>query len=174
MFLRTSWKVQNTANLRLLKRKLFLFLPKRVAGSIHRVLQKSDFGRALASGSGIEELMDDLGHALADARGTMRMLGGGNPAHIPAVQEVWRHRMSDLLADGSAYDRMLANYDPPAGNTAFRDAVAGLLEREYGWPVTRENVVVTAGGQTAFFYLFNLLAGQFAEKKTHYPAPSRT
>jgi valine--pyruvate aminotransferase len=129
------------------------------------VLQKSEFGRALASGSGIEELMDDLGHALADAHGTMRMLGGGNPAHIPAVQEVWRHRMSDLLADGGAYDRMLANYDPPAGNTAFRDAVAGLLEREYGWPVTRENVVVTAGGQTAFFYLFNLLAGQFAEEK---------
>ncbi len=60
---------------------------------------------------------------------------------------------------------MLANYDPPAGNTAFRDAVAGLLAREYGWPVTRENVVVTAGGQTAFFYLFNLLAGQFAEEK---------
>lgn len=124
---------------------------------------KSVFGERLASGSGIEELMDDLGHALAGAHGPMRMLGGGNPAHIPEVQAVWRRRMAELLDDGNAFERMLGNYDPPVGNTAFLQAVAKLLRGQFGWPLTAENVAVTTGGQTAFFFLFNLLAGPMAD-----------
>jgi valine--pyruvate aminotransferase len=70
--------------------------------------------------------------------------------------------MQDLLADGNAFDRMLGNYDPPQGNPPFREAVAQLLRREYGWEVGPEHIAVTSGGQTAFFYLFNLLAGEFS------------
>jgi valine--pyruvate aminotransferase len=127
------------------------------------VLDKSEFALRLASGSGIEELMEDLGRAMAGSHGEMRMLGGGNPAPIPEIQALWRQRMQELLADQGAFDRMLGNYDPPAGNAAFLDAVAGLLRREFGWDLTRENIAITAGGQTAFFFLFNLLAGRFGE-----------
>jgi valine--pyruvate aminotransferase len=38
--------------------------------------------------------------------------------------------------------------------------LAGLLQRTYGWDITADHLAVTAGGQTAFFYLFNLLAGE--------------
>ncbi len=103
--------------------------------------------------------MEDLGRAMAGAHGPVRMLGGGNPAHIPEIQAIWRSRMLEMLADGAAFDRMLGNYDPPAGHPGFLDSVAALLHREFGWPVTRENVALTAGGQTAFFFLFNMLAG---------------
>ncbi len=129
------------------------------------VLDKSEFALKLASGSGIEELMEDLGRAMAGSHGTMRMLGGGNPAPIPEMQALWRQRMQELLADQSAFDRMLGNYDPPGGSAAFLDAVADLLRREFGWNLTRENIAITAGGQTAFFFLFNLLAGRFGEGK---------
>jgi valine--pyruvate aminotransferase len=120
----------------------------------------STLGERLTRHSGIVELMDDLGHALAEAGSRpVCMLGGGNPAHIPAVQEVWRRRLAEIAADPAECDRVLSNYDPPAGNLRFRESVAACLSREYGWPITAANVAVTCGGQSAFFYLFNLLAG---------------
>lgn len=110
--------------------------------------------------SGIEELMEDLGHALAEGGNAMRMLGGGNPAIIPPVAESWRRQMAALLEDPARFDRMLAVYDPPKGSSRFALALAGYLQRTYGWNVGAENIAVTAGGQTAFFYLFNLLGGE--------------
>lgn len=105
--------------------------------------------------------MEDLGHALAEGGAGVRMLGGGNPAIIPEVAAVWRERMAGLLAEGERFDRMLAVYDPPKGNTRFALALAGFLQREYGWDVGAEHIGITGGGQSAFFYLFNLLAGDF-------------
>ena len=61
--------------------------------------QLSDIGRRISSGSGIEQLMDDLGHALASGGSDMRMLGGGNPAKVPEVAELWRTTMQRLLTD---------------------------------------------------------------------------
>ena len=125
------------------------------------MFEKSLFGERLASGSGIQELMDDLGRAMAGAHGPVRMLGGGNPAHIPEVQAVWRDRMAAILANPDEFDRMITNYDPPIGNAKFIAALATLLRTEFGWSVEPENIAITAGGQTAFFFLFNLLAGEF-------------
>ena len=118
-------------------------------------------GGRLAAGGGILPLMADMGRALAVDPG-MRMLGGGNPAAVPGVQALVRRRMAELLADEQAFGRMMVNYDPPRGNPRFLAALAALLRREYGWAVGPENLAITSGGQSAFFYLFNLLAGEFA------------
>ncbi len=125
------------------------------------VFEKSLFAQRLTGGSGIETLMEDLGHALAEGGAGMRMLGGGNPALIPAVTARWRERMAELLAEGERFDRALAVYDPPRGNARFALALAGFLQREYGWDVGAEHIAITGGGQAAFFYLFNLFAGDF-------------
>jgi valine--pyruvate aminotransferase len=103
--------------------------------------------------------MDDLGKALSGSR-RKYMLGGGNPAIIPEVAEVWRARMTALLEDGPAFDRILGQYDTPQGRPAFLKAVAGMLRARYGWPVTERNIAVTNGSQTAFYMLFLLLAGE--------------
>ncbi len=118
-------------------------------------------GQKLAGQSGILELMDDMGRAMT-VDPQMRMLGGGNPAPVPALQALVRERMREMLADGEAFDRSLFNYDPPQGNPRFLAALAGLLRREFGWNLGPQNLAVTSGGQTAFFCLFNLLAGRFA------------
>lgn len=125
------------------------------------MFEKSLFGERLASGSGIQDLMDDLGRAMAGAHGPIRMLGGGNPAHISEVQAVWRDRMTAILGNPDEFDRMMTNYDPPIGNAKFIRALAALLRAEFGWSVGPENIAITGGGQTAFFFLFNLLAGEF-------------
>ena len=123
-------------------------------------MQFSEFGERLAGSSGIGELMHDLGHALAEGGSGMRMLGGGNPAIIPEVAACWRRRMRELAEDSAAFDRMLTIYDPPKGNARFIDAMADFLSRTFGSHVGPENLAVTPGGQTAFFFLFNLLAGR--------------
>lgn len=119
----------------------------------------SKLGRKLAGPSGITELMRDLGEALSVSR-DFRMLGGGNPAHIPAVQAVWRTRMRALLDDGAALDRALANYDPPQGSPSFIDALVECFNTRYGWSLKPGNVAITNGSQNSFFYLLNMLAGE--------------
>ena len=119
-------------------------------------------GHKLTARSGILELMDDLGRAMT-VEPDMRMLGGGNPAHVPAMQKIIRERMVELLSEGDAFERMIGNYDPPQGNPRFLRAMAELLQRTFGWELSEQNLAITCGGQTAFFYLFNLLAGKFSD-----------
>ncbi len=109
--------------------------------------------------SGIRELMDDLGSALA-GRTNLLMLGGGNPARVPAAERLWRRRMQELLSEGDRFERMLGLYEIPEGAPSFRAAVAETLAGQYGWPLTAGNIAITHGSQGAVYYLANLLAGR--------------
>jgi valine--pyruvate aminotransferase len=113
----------------------------------------------MAKGSGIEHLMDDLGKALSGRQPAPLMLGGGNPAHIPEIEAAWKNRMLEIVNDPTLLRRTLGIYDPPRGNADVIQSLADLLRAEFGWPVGPENIAVTPGGQTAFYFLFNLLAG---------------
>jgi valine--pyruvate aminotransferase len=121
--------------------------------------QFSSFGQHLGCGSGIEELMDDLGHALASGGPDLKMLGGGQPARIPEINAVWRRRLEELMDESGGLERALTSYDPPRGNPQFIEAIATLFRQTFGWEIGPENVAVTCGGQTAFYFLLNLLAG---------------
>ncbi len=123
----------------------------------------SQFGQHLGSGSGIGELMDDLGHALASGGPDLKMLGGGQPARIPEMDAVWRRRLAELLEEPGGLGRSLTTYDPPRGNPQFLDAIATLFRETFGWNLGSENIAITCGGQTAFFFLFNLLAGEMPD-----------
>jgi valine--pyruvate aminotransferase len=123
----------------------------------------SKFGHCLGGGSGIGELMDDLGHALASGGTDLKMLGGGQPARIAEMEAIWRRRLEELLEESGGLDRSLTCYDPPQGNPRFLNAIAGLFRKTFGWEIGPENIAVTAGGQTAFFLLFNLLAGRMPD-----------
>ena len=123
----------------------------------------SEFGSRLGGGSGIGELMEDLGQALAGGGAEVKMLGGGQPAKIPAMNAVWHLRIEELAAEPGGLERGLTSYDPPRGNPRFLAAVAAMFRRTYGWEIGPEHVAVTSGGQSAFFLLFNLLAGRMQD-----------
>lgn len=130
----------------------------------------SKFGEKFTRKAGITQLMDDLGAAMA--QGGMLMLGGGNPAHIPEVQERFRRQMASILAEPRGFETMIGNYDGPRGNAAFIEALAGMLRDTFGWPVGPEHIVLTNGSQNAFFCLFNLFAGEMPDgsrKKVLFP-----
>jgi len=122
----------------------------------------SSFGERFTGPSGTRELMEDLGAAMA-ADAPVMMLGGGNPAHIPAMLHVFRDELAAILDDEREFRRMLADYADPAGEQSFRVALAGLLAREHGWPIGPEHIALTGGSQSGFFQLFNLLAGPRAD-----------
>jgi valine--pyruvate aminotransferase len=135
------------------------------------MMRVSAFGQKIAKTSGIGQLMEDLGYAASQGRDIL-MLGGGNPAHIPQVQQVFRAGMEKLLADGSTFERAIGNYSPPAGDREFIEAVSNLLKNELGWDIGPQNVALTNGSQTAFFIIFNIFAGAFengTRKKILFP-----
>jgi len=139
--------------------------------SIIRIMKVSRFGQKIATRSGISHLMEDLGNALAEKQDVL-MLGGGNPAHIPAVQTYFRESMVRLLGNDSQFEWVIGNYDPPQGNKEFIEAIATLLRNEFGWDMTSENVALTNGSQSAFFILFNIFAGRFedgSDRKILFP-----
>jgi len=122
-------------------------------------MKLSNFGHKITSNPAIVELMDDLGNALAKGD-HVAMLGGGNPAAIPEVQQLFETHMAKLLANRTEFRSVIVNYDPPKGNQAFIAAIVKLLNDQYGWGITPRHVVVTPGSQMGFFTLFNLLAGE--------------
>ena len=107
-------------------------------------------------------LMDDLGEAMAGEQ-DVHMLGGGNPAHIPEVQAFFRDRMQHILDQPGEFARVVGDYDSPRGSIKFLEALADLLNREYDWGLTAENVALTTGSQSAFFLMFNMFAGEFED-----------
>ncbi len=134
-------------------------------------MKLSDFGKKLAVQSGIGQLMDDLGNALAKSQDVL-MLGGGNPAHIPEVQKHFRESIVKLLGSDKEFERAIGNYDPPQGNKEFIEAMCTLLRSELCWDIGPENIALTTGSQSAFFILFNIFAGAFkgqANKKILLP-----
>ncbi|NOH85200.1 valine--pyruvate transaminase [Vibrio sp. 03-59-1] len=120
-------------------------------------MQFSKFGEKFNRYTGITRLMDDLNDGLRTPGAIM--LGGGNPAAIPAMLDYFSQASGEMLANGELVAAM-ANYDGPQGKDAFVKSLAKLLKETYGWDISEKNISLTNGSQSGFFYLFNLLAGQ--------------
>ncbi|MBT3202972.1 MAG: valine--pyruvate transaminase [Gammaproteobacteria bacterium] len=128
----------------------------------------SDFGKRFNRYSGISHLMDDLSAGLLDD--DMVMLGGGNPASIPQVLDVFQHTLDDLQERGDLV-KALVNYDASQGNQVFLESLADYFNKQYGWGISRRNIALTHGSQSAFFALFNSFAGSTGDARKHVLLP---
>jgi valine--pyruvate aminotransferase len=117
----------------------------------------SDFGNRFAGYSGITHLMDDLNEGILQQ--DVVMMGGGNPAAIPAAIEIFERTIEKLQNSGELI-RALTNYDGPQGNDAFIESLAHFFQHQYGWKIDRRNIALTNGSQSSFFTLFNSFAGK--------------
>ncbi|MBC3618435.1 valine--pyruvate transaminase [Vibrio metschnikovii] len=120
-------------------------------------MQFSKFGEKFNQYSGITQLMDDLNDGLRTPGAIM--LGGGNPAAIPAMIDYFHQTSAEMLSNGELI-AALSNYDGPQGKDRFVKSLAALLKMTYGWEISEKNISLTNGSQSGFFYLFNLFAGQ--------------
>ena len=140
------------------------------------LLQPTQIGQNLSGPSGILDLMQDLGDALAQAREqtsgeAIAMLGGGNPAHIPDVEAAFRKRWLEIADEPGALEHLLGDYDPPAGKHRFRETIATYLNEQFDWDLTAHHVAITSGSQAAYFSLFNILAGELDQGKARIAFP---
>ncbi|NHB93703.1 valine--pyruvate transaminase [Photorhabdus cinerea] len=117
----------------------------------------SQFGNKFTQDAGITRLMNDLNQGLRTPGAIM--LGGGNPAHIPEMDDYFQQLLTEMAANGQLADT-LCNYDGPQGKDTLIQALADMLHEKLGWEIGTQNIALTNGSQSAFFYLFNLLAGR--------------
>nr|WP_219845842.1 valine--pyruvate transaminase [Emcibacter nanhaiensis] len=122
----------------------------------------SAFGQKFAGQSGIVSLMEDLGTALSDNPDILFM-GGGNPARIKPVEDIFRQRLQAILDDPDKCHGLLGTYQAHQGDKAFMEQVADFLNRQFGWNLSWRNIAVSNGSQPAFFVLYNMFAGQMAD-----------
>ncbi|MDP6974250.1 MAG: valine--pyruvate transaminase [Gammaproteobacteria bacterium] len=119
----------------------------------------SKFGKRFSRESGITQLMADLGKANHSNDPNTVMLGGGNPAIIPAAHDKFVDELEKLIAD-SGVDQMIGFYDGPQGSEEFISVLVSMLNNYYDWNLDKKNIAITNGSQSSFFSLFNLFAGE--------------
>lgn len=119
----------------------------------------SRLGQKMAGESGIVNLMDDLGQALA-LNPDMIFMGGGNPSRIAELEAIFAEKLQAVLADDRERHKLFGIYQSPQGELEFLQAVAKLLSEELSWPVCDKNIAVSNGSQSAFFNLFNMFGGR--------------
>ncbi|MGO2276706.1 valine--pyruvate transaminase [Pseudoalteromonas nigrifaciens] len=131
----------------------------------------SNFGTKFTQPNGITQLMEDLGSAKSSNNPNIVMLGGGNPALVPQVNEVFLSELQKLVASNKV-SQVFGLYDGPTGNDEFRAALASQLSKKYAWDISANNVALGNGSQANFFVLFNMFAGEMPDgshKKILFP-----
>jgi valine--pyruvate aminotransferase len=134
-------------------------------------MRLSTFGNRFAGESGIVELMTDLGAALNE-NPDMIFMGGGNPGRLPEVEAIFQRRLEAIIADPAERHSLFGIYQSPQGDRAFRRQLAAFLGEQFGWRVGEQNIAVSNGSQSAFFLLFNMLAGEMPDgirRRIHLP-----
>ena len=124
----------------------------------------SKLGDRFREDSGISSLMRDLGAAL-QGNSSMIFMGGGNPAQIESVNAIFAHEIAKVTSDKELFNKYFGTYQSPEGYIDFRKAVALMLSKELNAEISLDNIALSNGSQSAFFIIFNLLAGKTSEGK---------
>ena len=134
-------------------------------------MKLSKFGNKFCVPTGIVELMDDLGIALNE-NPNMIFMGGGNPGRIPEAEAIFKTRLESVMADPQQLHSLMGIYQSPQGDKVFRQQIASLLKKEFGWDLSERNIAISNGSQSAFFILYNMLAGAMPDgthRSIHLP-----
>ena len=134
-------------------------------------MKLSQFGTKFCAPTGIVELMDDLGTALNE-NPDMIFMGGGNPGRIPEAEAIFKARLETVLADPAQLHSLMGIYQSPQGDKVFREQIASLLKKRFGWDLSERNIAISNGSQSAFFILYNMLAGSMPDgssRSIHLP-----
>ena len=117
------------------------------------------FGDKFTRHTGIARLMEDMGEGLRTPGAVM--LGGGNPAQIPAMNDYFHQLLMHMQQEGKLTDA-LCNYDGPRGKAVLLEALAALLQKSWAGRF-QQKYCPDQRQPERLFYLFNLYAGRRAD-----------
>jgi valine--pyruvate aminotransferase len=103
----------------------------------------------------IYTLMTDMTAALRDPN--MIMLGGGSPALIDKAVDAFQEALIGLAQDRQRFIQTVCHYSDAAGDNGFRQHFAEYVNRQQGWDIGADNILITDGSQSAFALLFKVL-----------------
>lgn len=115
--------------------------------------------------SGVREIMRDIELSLAESGKSAYNLSAGNPLVVPELAEMWRDCARSVLA-APEFDVIVGRYGSSRGLESFMDAIADDFGVRFGWKLSRKNILVTCGSQSACFFAINSFSGSFAGGKS--------
>ncbi|MEN9221847.1 MAG: hypothetical protein Q6M04_05355, partial [Thermostichus sp. BF3_bins_97] len=118
----------------------------------------SRLGQRMSRLSGVRAINKDIAETLQKGGSHWIDLGAGNPVILPEVEAMWRRYTQELMS-GPEFGQVLCRYGVSQGYGPLIEAVVDYFNQEYGWGITRRNVLITPGSQSFYFFAVNVFCG---------------
>ncbi|MFB2833222.1 valine--pyruvate transaminase [Floridanema evergladense] len=119
----------------------------------------TQFGNRMSHLTGVRAIMKDIKETLQTNIGQQFInLSPGNPVILPEVEQLWRKYTEELL-NSSDYGNVVCRYGASQGYEPLIDAIAQDFNRRYGLSLTHQNILITPGSQSIYFYSANAFGG---------------
>jgi valine--pyruvate aminotransferase len=124
------------------------------------MINLSPIGTQMSNLSGVRAIMKDIQETLAAEKGREFInLSAGNPVILPEIEQMWRDYTHELL-DSPDYGEVVCRYGSSQGYQPLIDAIVNDFNHRYGLDLTSDNVLITPGSQSLYFYAINAFGGQ--------------
>ena len=121
----------------------------------------SRIGQKMSNLTGVRAIMKDIIETMQSGSGKWINLSPGNPLILPEVEAMWREYTAKLMA-GKEFGEVVGRYGTSQGYMPLIDAIVAFFNTHYGWGIARENVLITPGSQSLYFYAANCFGGPAA------------
>lgn len=119
----------------------------------------TQFGNQMSQLTGVRAIMKDIAQTLKANIGEQFInLSPGNPVILPEIEQLWRKYTEELL-NSSDYGEVVCRYGQSQGYEPLIDAIANEFNRHYGLNLTHQNILITPGSQSIYFYAANAFGG---------------
>ncbi|MEM9271374.1 MAG: valine--pyruvate transaminase [Cyanobacteria bacterium P01_F01_bin.143] len=119
----------------------------------------SQFGMQMSQLTGVRAIMKDIIETLRNNAGQEFInLSAGNPVILPEVAQLWRESTEDLLSTDE-YSEVVCRYGSSQGYEPLIEAVVKDFNQRYGLNLNNENILITPGSQSLYFYAANAFGG---------------
>jgi valine--pyruvate aminotransferase len=133
-------------------------------------MQLSLIGSQMSRMSGLRSIMEDIAKSASQFSDAEWInLSVGNPAAIPEVIAMWKDLTEQALDAGFAEGS--CQYGPSRGAPVLVDAIAAYFNRQYGWNINADNIIVGPGSQMLAFIAAALYAGPRPGGRTRIVLP---
>lgn len=121
------------------------------------------FGKQMSQLTGVRAIMKDIITTLRTNKGKKFInLSAGNPVILPQVEQLWRDYTVELLAS-QEYGEVVCRYGSSQGYAPFVEAIVKDFNQRYDLKLTEQNILITPGSQSLYFYGANAFGGYTLE-----------
>ncbi len=116
-------------------------------------------GQQMSQLTGVRAIMKDIIATLrSGGEASWIDLSAGNPVILPEVEQLWREQAQKTL-DSPEFGPIIARYGSSQGYEPMIEAVVSFFNQRYGLSLGPQNVLITPGSQSIYFFAANSFAG---------------